>query len=75
MSLRNFIMAFMSEDMKRKAEADSRTWIGLCRQCGAANSIWDIGGIRYKGTGRKHTRVKCPKCGKLSFHTFEKVKP
>lgn len=75
MSLRGFIMGFMSDDMKRKVEADSRKWIGQCRNCGAANSIWDIGGIRYKAIGRKHTRVKCLKCGKFSFHAFEKVKP
>ena len=75
MSLRGVIMAFMSGDMKKKVEADSRTWIGLCRNCGATNSIWDVGGMRYKAAGRKHARVKCPKCGQMSSHTFEKVRP
>lgn len=75
MSLRGFAMTFMPDGMKKKVEADSRSWIGLCRKCGAANSIWDVGGIRYKAAGRKRARVKCPKCGEVSFHTFEKVRP
>lgn len=72
MSLRGLILKFMPAKMKAAAEADSRTWIGACKHCGAETSIWDIGGIRYKGSGRSTTRVKYAKCGKSGFVTFRK---
>jgi len=70
--MRRLILWFMPDDMKRKAEAESRAWIGRCRHCNAETSIWDIGGIRYKAATRATTRVKCPACGRFSFMTFEK---
>lgn len=73
MRLRGFIMWFMPAEMKKAAEADSRAWVGACRQCGATNSIWDLGGIRYKAAGEPTMRVKCPKCGAISFTTFRKT--
>jgi hypothetical protein len=73
-SLRSFILWFMPDAMKKAAEADSRAWIGTCKHCGAGNSIWDIGGIRYKAAGEPITRVRCPKCGKFGFVTFRKCK-
>lgn len=75
MSLRSFILRFMSDDMQKKMEADSRKWIGACPKCGVVHSIWDIGGIRYNAAGRKRGRVKCPACQTFSFRIFEKAKP
>ncbi len=72
MSLRSLILWLMPAKMKAEAEADSRTWIGTCKHCGAETSIWDIGGIRYKGRGERTTRVKCQKCDKPGFMTFRK---
>jgi ribosomal protein S27E len=72
-SLRNFILWFMPARMKAAAEADSRTWVGACKHCGAETSVWDIGGIRYKAAGQPTTRVKCSTCGKFSFVKFRKT--
>ena len=74
MSLRSFILGFMPDGMKKKVEADSRKWIGVCSNCGGAHSIWDVGGVRYNAAGRKRALVKCPTCQKVSFRIFEKTK-
>jgi phage FluMu protein Com len=72
-SLRNFILKFMSPKMRAEAEADSHKWMATCPRCQSVNSIWDIGGIRYKAVGgRPITLVRCPNCGKISPHRFEK---
>ena len=48
-------------------EADSRSWMVRC-PCGLARSVWELGGIRWKASGKQHWFVKCPKCGKRSWH-------
>ncbi len=70
--MRAFIMRFMSDETKKKAEAESRQWIGKCSHCGAENSIWDIGGLRYGAAGRPTKWARCPKCTKVGAHTFVK---
>lgn len=70
--MRGFIMWFMPAETKRKAEAESRQWIGRCKHCGADNSVWDIGGLRYGAAGRPTKLARCPKCRKVGPHTFEK---
>jgi phage FluMu protein Com len=71
-SLRGLIMRFMSPKMREDAEAESRKWVATCPRCQSINSIWDMGGMRYKAAGRPIKLVRCPKCGKISPHQFEK---
>ena len=49
-------------------EAESRCWMVRCK-CGFARSIWELGGIRWKATGKPRTYMKCPQCGQRSWHT------
>ena len=55
-------------------EAESREWRVVCA-CGHDPSIWDIGGIRYKATGKPRTLMKCPTCGKRTWHRVLKRPP
>ena len=48
-------------------EADSRLWMVRC-SCGFARSVWDMGGIRWKAIGEPRWFMKCPECGKRSWH-------
>jgi hypothetical protein len=52
-------------------EADSRSWFVHCR-CGMARSVWDMGGIRWKAAGRPRWYLKCPECGRRSWHTLSR---
>ena len=44
-------------------ERESRAWAYECGQCGHRESVWDMGGIRYKASGEKSYRGRCPACG------------
>ena len=71
MAARDFVMWFMSDASKAAAEAESRKWLATCEHCHQTESIWDLGGLRYKGAGRPVMRRKCPNCGKWSsFRVF-----
>jgi hypothetical protein len=53
-------------------EAESRAWIVHCRSCGFEQSIWELGGIRWKAKGSKWTWGRCPNCGKRGWHTISR---
>lgn len=73
--MRGFMMRLMPGKMKQAAEIESRLWIARCKHCGADNSIWDFGGLRYGASGRPTKLLKCPKCRRHGAHTFEKRDP
>jgi hypothetical protein len=52
-------------------EAASRQWIVRCPSCGAEQSIWDLGGIRWKATGSKLIWTRCAACGKRGWQKLE----
>ncbi len=41
---------------------ESQHWIVTCRTCGFETNIHAIGGIRYRASGTKGVRFKCPTC-------------
>ncbi len=44
-------------------EADSRRWVLTCPNCGHIQSVWDIGGVRYKAFSKgKWTGIRCLNC-------------
>jgi ribosomal protein S27E len=65
--------ALVDEETAAAMEAHSRAWLVECPHCGHARSIWDLGGIRYKATGRPATYLRCPGCGKGGWHRVRKA--
>lgn len=66
------IQKLMSAILPRKwvadMEAESRSWILHCEKCGFEQSIWDIGGIRWKATPKKKILWRCTNCHQWSWH-------
>ena len=50
-------------------EAESREWMVRCDRCGNEQSVWDLGGIRWKASGNSKQFRTCPNCGEGSWHT------
>jgi hypothetical protein len=50
-------------------EAESREWQVRCGACGYEESAWDRGWIRWKAAGTSMRYMRCPNCGKRSWHT------
>jgi len=73
MNLRDFFLRFMSPAGRSEAEAESRQWTAICPRCQHRHSAWDVGGMRFRGIGKPVTLVRCPGCGKVSPHRFERT--
>ena len=51
-----------------RMQAESRDWLIRCTYCGYERSVWDSGGVRYKAVGTARRLLRCPQCGRLSWH-------
>lgn len=69
-----FFKAILPRSWFAAIEAESRRWLLHCR-CGASQSIWDAGGLRYKGTRKKSIYICCQECGQWSWQTVEILPP
>ena len=49
------------ESWFQKIEHDSRCWIYECTNCGHERSVWDMGGIRYRGLPARKLAM-CTEC-------------
>lgn len=67
--LQKFFIALFPKRWAEAMEADSRAWMVSC-SCGFARSIWELGGIRWKSSGKAYTAtyMRCPRCEKRSWH-------
>jgi len=71
--IQRIITRFAGAETAAAMEAHSRAWLVQCPHCGHERSIWELGGIRYKGTGSPRTRLRCPKCGQAGWHKVYKA--
>jgi hypothetical protein len=64
--LQKLLTRLLPTDLSAAMKAESQSWILRCATCGMARSLWDAGGVRYKGTSHaKRTIVWCPQCRRL----------
>ena len=52
--------------------AESRAWKMRC-PCGHQRSVWDLGGIRWGAAGNPKRLLKCPACGRNTWHVTERA--
>ncbi len=50
-----------------RVEAESKTWMMQCPNCDCEISVWDAGGMRYKGLGTAYRLGRCRSCGKTGI--------
>ena len=67
-----FFRAILPRSWFAAIEAESRRWMLHC-SCGASQSLWDAGGLRYKGTRKKAIYIWCPDCRQSSWQAVEVV--
>jgi len=71
-TLQRFLLLLLPKRLRAAAEQESKDWKAVCAACGHARSVWDLGGVRWKGKGRPTTRVRCPACQVRGLHRIEK---
>lgn len=66
--IQKIFTAALTRRLAESMEAESRSWRVRC-SCDFERSVWEIGGIRWKGTGKPRHFLKCPQCDQRSWHT------
>jgi len=70
--------AILPKRPREAMEAESRQWIIRCLTCGAKQSVWEAGGVRWGAYSKgKRTMIWCRRCVRLrcSSVTHESKKP
>jgi hypothetical protein len=63
MSLAHRIVALLPKRWAEALRVESEKWVLTCPVCGTVRSVWDIGGVKYKGYARgKITGIYCTTC-------------
>jgi len=57
----------LAPDLMQRIEADSRSWMMQCPKCGYEISVWDYGGMRYKGHGTVYRLGRCRDCNRVGM--------
>jgi uncharacterized Zn finger protein len=63
--LRDLIVRMVPTTWADSMERESRRWKLSC-PCGFEASVWELGGIRWKASGKKRVLLRCRSCGKIS---------
>ena len=50
-----------------KIEAESRQWMMQCPECRHEVSVWEYGGMRYRGYGTVYRLGRCRNCNKVGM--------
>jgi len=66
--LQRFFTSVFPSSWAASMEAESRQWRVRCQSCGFEQSVWDMGGIRWKASGTKWTWGRCSNCGKRTWY-------
>ena len=69
--IQKLLLAVLPDASAKSMETESREWMCTCR-CGHARSVWDVGGIRWKAAGNPRQLLKCPRCGKWTWHVVSR---
>jgi ribosomal protein S27AE len=70
--MQSFILKVVPRSWAEDMERESRQWMVTCGNCDYAESVWDLGGIRWKAAGNPRTRRRCPNCGETGWHVIAK---
>ena len=66
-SIQKFFTTILPRAWAEDMQAESERWMMRC-ECGFERSIWEWGGIRWKGRGEPRRLMRCSSCGKRTWH-------
>ena len=65
------LQAILPRRLAEEIEAESRSWMLRCDACGLERSVWDVGGVRWKASGRPRRWMRCPQCARATWHMLQ----
>lgn len=71
--IQKFVTTVLPAKWSAAMRAESESWLLACPKCGFVQSVWDIGGVRYKGVSKgKRVSVRCLSCKQWSMMPMER---
>ena len=61
------LIKLIAPGLMTKIEAESRQWMMQCPGCGYEVSVWEYGGMRYRGHGTVYRLGRCRGCGTIKM--------
>jgi hypothetical protein len=68
-TIQRFLTKILPRSKAEAMKAESLSWMVKCT-CGYEQSVWELGGIRWKAKGNPKQLRLCSKCGQRTWHTF-----
>jgi uncharacterized Zn finger protein len=70
--LQELLQAIVPQRWADQIKAESHSWMLRCAACGLERSVWETGGVRWKAAGRPSRLMRCPQCGRVTWHTVNR---
>ncbi len=71
--IQRFFIVILPRPWAESMRAESLSWMMQCT-CGFEQSIWEMGGVRWKAKGNPQRLVRCSKCGQRTWHeTYQRL--
>jgi RNase P subunit RPR2 len=71
--IQRLILKLLPKRWSTAIRAESEEWVLTCEGCGTVRSLWEMGGVRYKGTSRdKRTLIWCGQCNQIRWMKVER---
>jgi hypothetical protein len=71
--IQKIVTNWLPQEWATAVQAESESWLLRCPKCDSTRSVWEIGGVRYKGKSKgKRSSVWCAQCGQLRMMTWER---
>ena len=65
------VLSLMPRKWHDSIVRESRAWKMTCPECNAQQSVWNMGGIRWKAKGTQTFRARCQSCGHITTLTLQ----
>ena len=70
--IQKFVTSVLPKSWRQAIQHESENWLLRCPACDAVQSVWDMGGIRYKAaSSHKKVMARCPQCANTSLMPLE----
>jgi hypothetical protein len=70
--VQRLVTALVPRSWAAAMEAESRAWLARCSTCGHERSIWELGGVRWKATGKPRRMLRCPQRAHTRWHEIHR---
>ena len=70
--IQKFVTTVLPKSLRQAIQHESQNWLLRCPDCDSVQSVWDLGGIRFKAAStNKKILARCPHCSQTNMMPLE----